>query len=198
MNKPGSSPRGRGKPRRRPESHRRCRLIPAWAGKTCVCVRRSLSRRAHPRVGGENLTPAGRLVIDGGSSPRGRGKRDRDIRRRLQGRLIPAWAGKTRYRVRPRHRLGAHPRVGGENLARAVSVVRPGGSSPRGRGKQINIIVCINSTRLIPAWAGKTHVARLNLIVGAGSSPRGRGKLLARMDWQIIQRLIPAWAGKTT
>ena len=198
MNKPGSSPRGRGKPRRRPESHRRCRLIPAWAGKTCVCVRRSLSRRAHPRVGGENLTPAGRLVIDGGSSPRGRGKRDRDIRRRLQGRLIPAWAGKTRYRVRPRHRLGAHPRVGGENLARAVSVVRPGGSSPRGRGKQINIIVCINSTRLIPAWAGKTSTrTSINWLftahprvggencwhewtgrLSSGSSPRGRGKRL--------------------
>ena len=213
----GSSPRGRGKHSNHFLGTPKKWLIPARAGKTCVCVRRSLSRRAHPRVGGENLTPAGRLVIDGGSSPRGRGKRDRDIRRRLQDRLIPAWAGKTRYRVRPRHRLGAHPRVGGENLARAVSVVRPGGSSPRGRGKQINIIVCINSTRLIPAWAGKTRTPTMavNAAVahprvggenfvepglpasGAGSSPRGRGKRRAVPVYPRAARLIPAWAGKT-
>ena len=192
----GSSPRGRGKR---------------------VCVRRSLSRRAHPRVGGENLTPAGRLVIDGGSSPRGRGKRDRDIRRRLQGRLIPAWAGKTRYRVRPRHRLGAHPRVDGENLARAVSVVRPGGSSPRGRGKLTLDDPGHVMRGLIPAWAGKTtgepvdarHTGAHPRVggenppgssrrgSGGGSSPRGRGKRHVVGRRVAGVRLIPAWAGKT-
>ena len=70
-------------------------LIPAWAGKTTVRSVHGPRMSAHPRVGGENLTPAGRLVIDGGSSPRGRGKLIVFLLLRFGGRLIPAWAGKT-------------------------------------------------------------------------------------------------------
>mgnify|MGYP001677537315 CR=1 FL=1 len=50
----GSSPRVRGKHRRRRRRPRGRRLIPACAGKTVTVIVRSAARQAHPRVCGEN------------------------------------------------------------------------------------------------------------------------------------------------
>ena len=91
------------------------------------------------------------------------------------------------------------------------------GSSPRGRGKPLNFAGLDSSTRLIPAWAGKTKdgagvtsTPRAHPRVGGensrlsgddrlrrGSSPRGRGKLLQGRACVRRSGLIPAWAGKT-
>ena len=90
----------------------------------------------------------------------------------------------------------AHPRAGGENLAREIGTRLPHGSSPRGRGKPSLFGLCDGEGGLIPARAGKTaplptpigdptahpRAGGENLcdgleVVGvAGSSPRGRGK----------------------
>ena len=51
------------------------------------------------------------------------------------GRLIPAWAGKTKHRPRCHCQKRAHPRVGGENVIKATTGAKITGSSPRGRGK---------------------------------------------------------------
>ena len=112
---PGSSPRGRGKRLRPRAAQLAAGLIPAWAGKTwrALCLARSL--RAHPRVGGENLTLTSPRLSFCGSSPRGRGKRrGRSVCPRI-GRLIPAWAGKTFMSCSTSVKSEAHPRVGGEN-----------------------------------------------------------------------------------
>ena len=91
------------------------------------------------------------------------------------------------------------------------------GSSPRVRGKPDIRSVPSNSTRLIPACAGKTiagfaahtflwahpRVCGENEIVlslsakGAGSSPRVRGKPQAVSRGLRAKGLIPACAGKT-
>ena len=55
----GSSPRGRGKRDVCEGAQRIVGLIPAWAGKTRPRVGQDRQPRAHPRVGGENLTPFG-------------------------------------------------------------------------------------------------------------------------------------------
>ena len=112
----GSSPRGRGK-RRRPDFRR----APALA---------------HPRVGGENDSAFALVVPMVGSSPRGRGKRLNRAEHRANPGLIPAWAGKTARSMFSASGEWAHPRVGGENIKAAVSVVVEWGSSPRGRGKR--------------------------------------------------------------
>ena len=193
------------------------RLIPAWAGKT---VRRSRARRpcrAHPRVGGENIEGLVSQISDLGSSPRGRGKRTAHLPRMRACRLIPAWAGKTRSRVRGRMSWWAHPRVGGENCVGGCPAAAAAGSSPRGRGKRRPIPHQRNRHGLIPAWAGKTwhhgscpctrrahpRVGGENRVLGggdqgrAGSSPRGRGKRRCGPAPARGARLIPAWAGKT-
>ena len=55
-----------------------------------------MTRWAHPRVGGENTTAAIGPCIMMGSSPRGRGKHGFGPFGLSGGRLIPAWAGKTK------------------------------------------------------------------------------------------------------
>ena len=152
-----------------------------------------------------------------GSSPRGRGKRQKR-RPGDQGiGLIPAWAGKTTACAQPQSRSAAHPRVGGENCpARRCDRVRHG-SSPRGRGKQTRRTFGVAGIRLIPAWAGKTqcwrgcqacrwahprvggenHEIQAVRAVDPGSSPRGRGKRRRGSRHDGSRRLIPAWAGKT-
>ena len=172
----GSSPRGRGKHTTLTGWVTSVGLIPAWAGKTLGCGSRRSSRRAHPRVGGENEEGGQFEHFAVGSSPRGRGKPVDVAASAATSGLIPAWAGKTPRRRASSAALTAHPRVGGEN--HCIPIVGPciAGSSPRGRGKLVGRHGFPSRLGLIPAWAGKTHVARLNLIVGAGSSPRGRGK----------------------
>ena len=151
---------------------------------------------AHPRVGGENATPAKLRVFLNGSSPRGRGKLRRPEKRGRGPGLIPAWAGKTDLDEPETVQDWAHPRVGGENGALPADGMELDGSSPRGRGKPVETIGEILDAGLIPAWAGKTlRSRRLEKLAAAhprvggensqtraspstasGSSPRGRGK----------------------
>ena len=213
----GSSPRGRGKHTRARSSSRVAGLIPAWAGKTLRCSRGQGRPPAHPRVGGENNLDATHRRSAPGSSPRGRGKRPcRDVERGERG-LIPAWAGKTTLTETTVWAGPAHPRVGGENEYGFALADKDAGSSPRGRGKQLNQPYDSRSGRLIPAWAGKTECKhgepvsdRAHPRVGGenthtmremtnelGSSPRGRGKQCPPRHEIPRRGLIPAWAGKT-
>ena len=213
----GSSPRGRGKRRYYLPLRLTGRLIPAWAGKTHRRGGGGRHRRAHPRVGGENIAAYRACVGRAGSSPRGRGKHGggRGLSRPVG--LIPAWAGKTRPRACIRSGTTAHPRVGGENIRPIGFASIAAGSSPRGRGKHYLAIAVVVKAGLIPAWAGKTDSARgqgsarrAHPRVGGendnaaapapprrGSSPRGRGKLVHVKQRVLRLRLIPAWAGKT-
>ena len=213
----GSSPRGRGKLCLALCFRFRCGLIPAWAGKTAACTRRRGGIRAHPRVGGENLSAKDASGRPLGSSPRGRGKRSRSGSNLAWQGLIPAWAGKTTPRLPPARRVWAHPRVGGENALLKNGAYTGNGSSPRGRGKLAGTGALTEDLGLIPAWAGKTarspwaHPARqAHPRVGGensvddphsrmcfGSSPRGRGKPTSVLGARLRVGLIPAWAGKT-
>ena len=132
---PGSSPRGRGKPPRRVAPPTPGGLIPAWAGKTSPFRSARPPSRAHPRVGGENVSCRLTLYLRTGSSPRGRGKRLHIEPGSAPGRLIPAWAGKTGAEEGLGVADRAHPRVGGENPGFGGEVSEMRGSSPRGRGK---------------------------------------------------------------
>ena len=152
----GSSPRGRGKHRRRIRMEAPRRLIPARAGKTRAGTTANPSGSAHPRAGGENVSSMTRTLFASGSSPRGRGKRSRALQMETRPRLIPARAGKTIDREPTLIIARAHPRAGGENGgAGSVGFSSPG-SSPRGRGKRPPSSGGGPSSRLIPARAGKT------------------------------------------
>ena len=213
----GSPPRVRGKRPSGPPQRRGPGLTPACAGKTGDDAGEHPCARAHPRVCGENLTPAGRFVIQGGSPPRVRGKRPR--RRHAQRRrgLTPACAGKTTRCSGARNDLEAHPRVCGENLTSQANTYWVSGSPPRVRGKPRARGELAPVVRLTPACAGKTWARTSNVPgrrahprvcgenplaaaeAGAdrGSPPRVRGKLLPRLDVDELLGLTPACAGKT-
>ena len=153
----GSSPRGRGKLLSAVADRRPDRLIPAWAGKTTPRSTRPGARWAHPRVGGENTKTRMSPGLTVGSSPRGRGKHFALIDVLFEERLIPAWAGKTILSPGLNCAHRAHPRVGGENgQGDGLSAVARG-SSPRGRGKLVVVVLGVVEFGLIPAWAGKTQ-----------------------------------------
>ena len=155
----GSSPRGRGKRHNVRDRFTGFRLIPAWAGKTTIEALKKKHNRAHPRVGGENMTQAAPGDLVCGSSPRGRGKLKECADQAAALRLIPAWAGKTVDVAVSFSGSPAHPRVGGENAELGFQKVGGSGSSPRGRGKRSFDGPGVDEMRLIPAWAGKTKIA---------------------------------------
>ena len=111
----GSSPRGRGKRHADALCRPRAGLIPAWAGKTSKSSASGSAPQAHPRVGGENHGLWDAALTQRGSSPRGRGKLEREPGSPEGRGLIPAWAGKTSPPRTLRAAPWAHPRVGGEN-----------------------------------------------------------------------------------
>ena len=92
----GSSPRGRGTRHLASKAYRPFRFIPAWAGNTWSTIAPRIARPVHPRVGGEHRTFCRRCWLSGGSSPRGRGTRQRCEPEHHGVRFIPAWAGNTR------------------------------------------------------------------------------------------------------
>ena len=154
----GSSPRGRGKRARWPRIAGKPRLIPARAGKTAASDPCARSTRAHPRAGGENGTLAATVVVTGGSSPRGRGKRAGVLYSLYSLGLIPARAGKTLTAHNLQRMIRAHPRAGGENRVFPSRNECTSGSSPRGRGKHLEYGYRGVLSGLIPARAGKTTV----------------------------------------
>ena len=111
----GSSPLTRGKPARRQRQRRRCRLIPAHAGKTNPLASRVRSSAAHPRSRGENQPRAHQSHRGSGSSPLTRGKRPEASNEDYETGLIPAHAGKTVVMRVSHFRRWAHPRSRGEN-----------------------------------------------------------------------------------
>ena len=131
----GSSPPTRGK---RVRDHLAAiveRLIPAHAGKTLLLFCFVDVRRAHPRPRGENGHGRGEPVDEPGSSPPTRGKRNGPGPDQRAGRLIPAHAGKTRWRRARSPPRKAHPRPRGENHTMHVPDALADGSSPPTRGK---------------------------------------------------------------
>ena len=213
----GSSPLTRGKPWQRPMSLPRPWLIPAHAGKTAWYQAKHSSTRAHPRSRGENAYQSRARDIFKGSSPLTRGKPRRARDRVGQLGLIPAHAGKTPRRGRPRAGTWAHPRSRGENPGEALEAAAGEGSSPLTRGKPCRRRVADGLVRLIPAHAGKTRIHRPDS-TGTGAHPRSRGenityapagvrirgsspltqgKRLAALPGKDERGLIPAHAGKT-
>ena len=162
------------------------------------------------------MPPAPERALNG-SSPLTRGKLQQILGTPIDGRLIPAHAGKTPDalpRVRSRT---AHPRSRGENGTMPGSTRMVSGSSPLTRGKRAPLDPCRRRGRLIPAHAGKTpwplshppldrahprsrgenpKTENHNSPRG-GSSPLTRGKLREDRHRAGVDRLIPAHAGKT-
>ena len=213
----GSSPLTRGKRPNQKEGDHHLGLIPAHAGKTPKMGRGRRPAPAHPRSRGENPLRWPLRDFDQGSSPLTRGKLVGTRHVGPSTGLIPAHAGKTSYRRVGLRSFRAHPRSRGENGEFITSCSPLRGSSPLTREKLKSAFGSVQSARLIPAHAGKTHQATCqalrtrahprsrgeNCVKRArnarfgGSSPLTRGKRCTHHDTRGYLRLVPAHAGKT-
>ena len=214
----GSSPLTRGKPDCLLLDEAQIRLIPAHAGKTSRSSPVMRPAAAHPRSRGENASIGPPRPSGPGSSPLTRGKQTHEISHELEGRLIPAHAGKTTVLAKPVGSSGAHPRSRGENAYILAPGRSPVGSSPLTRGKPGIDGLVNGGGRLIPAHAGKTALF-CEVLADRGAHPRSRGENVAGVDWGLsevgsspltrgkqpfsarcsrIAGLIPAHAGKTS
>ncbi len=131
--------------------------------------------------------------------------------------LIPAYAGKTKWHIRPHDFDKAHPCLRGENFSAPPSVTATSGSSLLTRGKRLAVRRTAGTSRLIPAYAGKTDCADplaatvaahpclrgenkssiTRMLFSLGSSLLTRGKQIQGNRKTLLVRLIPAYAGKT-
>ena len=171
----GSSPLTRGKLKSRDIARDIRGLIPAHAGKTGAGSPPTSDRRAHPRSRGENPQVGTKNPGGEGSSPLTRGKRGPGGGGAPRHGLIPAHAGKTYRRGAEKLAARAHPRSRGENQALSHTTHFLQGSSPLTRGKPEVVAALISVIGLIPAHAGKTFQAELEMIQER-AHPRSRGE----------------------
>ena len=157
-------------------------LIPAYAGKTNAPVIGSVEAAAHPRVCGENCKAFAEELDAQGSSPRMRGKHLPTREGILLPRLIPAYAGKTKFSQEKTRESRAHPRVCGENGTLTFQAILAWGSSPRMRGKRPGRYHDLIDRRLIPAYAGKTG-SRNSYIGRRRAHPRVCGENKGLRKW---------------
>ena len=150
------------------------RIIPAHAGQTSWPVSRTRVSPDHPRACGANDLTVSSLKPAAGSSPRMRGKLGEPHWKRRRSRIIPAHAGQTAGPAPPWRSSTDHPRACGANLAAALKIKQPSGSSPRMRGKRHGLRVGADHARIIPAHAGQTATQARELIT-APDHPRACG-----------------------
>ena len=192
----GTSPRMRGKPPCPLSTATPSRNIPAYAGKTHCVATIGINIEEHPRVCGENNAVVEAAEKCEGTSPRMRGKLVSVLISSWEPGNIPAYAGKTAWRVWLSRLRAEHPRVCGENHTAMMQAKDAAGTSPRMRGKRPGQATLWGDIRNIPAYAGKTGLiltSGLTLtehprvcgenfdslkesVSSEGTSPRMRGK----------------------
>ena len=141
-----------------------------------------------PAGAGQTNRPVVELVAHWGSSPRVRGRRTSKSRSFLVLRLIPAGAGQTGERRAAHLAARAHPRGCGADertLSRGLSTA---GSSPRVRGRHLELAVRPQRQGLIPAGAGQTS-SRCAPTTRIGAHPRGCGADVWREDHRPLRAL---------
>ena len=131
-----------------------------------------------------------------GSPPRvwGKVQPERDVQD--AARITPAYAGKSKRMRFPRTGSKDHPRVCGEKRS-AFPVLPCGwGSPPRMRGKATERRAEVSKKGITPAYAGKSHLRTLLVLVILGSPPRMRGKVHLLWKTALQRGITPAYAGK--
>ena len=111
-------------------------LIPAGAGQTVARVVALGGVWAHPRRCGADLAGIGDDLVNMGSSPQVRGRRELEVIYRVRTGLIPAGAGQTIIASSSRVACRAHPRRCGADHRPHHCGAGRGGSSPQVRGRR--------------------------------------------------------------
>ena len=111
-----------------------------------------------------------------------RGAHHETNERNSQSRIIPAYAGSTNDKQNENYGLKDHPRVCGEHFARLDFINYHTGSSPRMRGALYHRCTRTWEDRIIPAYAGSTHILYTGGVL-SGDHPRVCGEHRCILSW---------------
>ena len=213
----GSSPHVRGTHHAKQRQSGCEGIIPACAGNTSVFTVLVPSRRDHPRMCGEHVTPNPFANAVLGSSPHVRGTLPHSRGRTEHHGIIPACAGNTSLVRLFLSSMRDHPRMCGEHRSTVRQFLGHKGSSPHVRGTHLDPDQARQGQGIIPACAGNTpvyaasvfevwdhprmcgehHSTRKPRQMAGGSSPHVRGTHLRLMQHIDLSGIIPACAGNT-
>ena len=192
-------------------------ITPAYAGKSVEKSRRGRNRRDHPRLCGEKLDCDMMELQRKGSPPPMRGKVVCILKRKIDCRITPAYAGKSNGIDHCDDQDQDHPRLCGEKRSKTRAVSYSQGSPPPMRGKVSQFDLELYQSRITPAYAGKSFLLSLSLLCGwdhprlcgekkfpgfcmliqLGSPPPMRGKAIYSFILSNSRRITPAYAGKS-
>ena len=129
------------------------RITPACAGRSRMVLHVAVPRKDHPRVCGEKLVVLRARADDRGSPPRVRGEGAAASRAPYRKRITPACAGRSASSFSPGSPQRDHPRVCGEKYRNPLAMFKRGGSPPRVRGEDREIVFHAFPDRITPACA---------------------------------------------
>ena len=130
-------------------------ITPAYAGKRAAFLVGLIHLRDHPRLCGEKEADVQFLSHSLGSPPPMRGKATRHLGSSRNGRITPAYAGKSQSSIPAAAFLKDHPRLCGEKWFIRSSNALPSGSPPPMRGKAHKAFLTRHRSGITPAYAGK-------------------------------------------
>ena len=152
----GSSPHTRGARDGRDAELEDHRIIPAYAGSTAQRIAVDGAPADHPRIRGEHTYANMEQESILGSSPHTRGAHHHHKEGKVNGRIIPAYAGSTGCSATTPPSPADHPRIRGEHDAAWVQRPCVEGSSPHTRGAHHRVHKDGHRLGIIPAYAGST------------------------------------------
>ena len=127
-----------------------------------------------------------------------RGKAESVCRNQTWSGITPAYAGKSLTIQKMTTRSRDHPRVCGEKIAGAVKNIGGAGSPPRMRGKVFDPCPIDRTSRITPAYAGKSFGG-----FAVRRFQQDHPRVCGEKSWQYSVMLsqigiTPAYAGKST
>ena len=132
------------------------RIIPAYAGSTCMPEGSRKLTRDHPRIRGEHGGLMSEEITSDGSSPHTRGAPGSIPISCAMSWIIPAYAGSTLLFKGLERWLWDHPRIRGEHGTPSMPLTAATGSSPHTRGAHDHSHDEGFGVGIIPAYAGST------------------------------------------
>ena len=132
------------------------RITPAYAGKSGISDFAAGNWWDHPRLCGEKCCWTCFLHLPTGSPPPMRGKDEFGIILPFCDRITPAYAGKRILKRPANGTVKDHPRLCGEKVILNRFTAFTIGSPPPMRGKVILWVLRYSTTRITPAYAGKS------------------------------------------
>ena len=191
-------------------------FTPAYAGKIGAPRRLPESPRVHPRIRGEDHTPASLCCPLSGSPPHTRGRSLLKVPCSRALRFTPAYAGKMWGQLGGAVSSWVHPRIRGEDWFQAITADLARGSPPHTRGRFLVAERVLHAIGFTPAYAGKIgnrqsydSFLRVHprirgedgMIIFSrafvvGSPPHTRGRYNPLVFNRLWRRFTPAYAGK--